>query len=186
MIGARPAPVLLACALLAAPADAQPAASPAARGADGSDTPREAVVGVLDKRLGRTEFFTLKPGDRFRFGTLEGILRTCEQTLPWERPKRSGAFVQVTETPRAVSRRAREAPERKLVFSGWLFAESPSLNPLRHPVYDVWLKSCTMRFPGTPPPATAASAQRRRSAPAPAPPAPEPVQVPAPAPPSGA
>ncbi|MFN7177141.1 MAG: DUF2155 domain-containing protein, partial [Thermaurantiacus sp.] len=148
-----------ALALVAAPAiaqtevapvrqGAQPAAlsAPAAPAADG----REAVIGVLDKRLGRTEFFTLKPGERFRFGDISGVMRTCERTAPWERPLQSGAFVQVAETPRQHRRGAGDAQSR-MIFSGWLFAESPSLNPMRHPVYDVWLKSCTMRFPETPP-----------------------------------
>lgn len=141
---------------------ATPAAPPAADG-------REAVIGVLDKRLGRTEFFTLRPGERFRFGDIMGILRTCERTAPWERPTQSGAFVQVAETPRQY-RRGQAQPQPRMIFSGWLFAESPSLNPMRHPVYDVWLKSCTMRFPESPPPPRAgagtAAARPARRAPA--------------------
>jgi hypothetical protein len=109
---------------------------------------RTAVLGVLDKRLGTTAEFTLKPGERFRFGRLSGILRSCERTQPHERPQ-SGAFVQVAETP--TPRQGQPAPQPRLVFSGWIFAESPSLNPFQHPVYDVWLKSCTMRFPDAPP-----------------------------------
>jgi hypothetical protein len=103
---------------------------------------------VLDKRLGTTAEFTLKPGERFRFGRLAGILRSCERTQPHELPQ-SGAFVQVAET--AAARQGQPAPQPRLVFSGWIFAESPSLNPFQHPVYDVWLKSCTMRFPDGPP-----------------------------------
>jgi hypothetical protein len=34
------------------------------------------------------------------------------------------------------------------VFSGWLFKNSPSLNVVEHPVYDVWVKDCAMKFPG--------------------------------------
>ena len=34
------------------------------------------------------------------------------------------------------------------VFSGWLFRNSPSLNVVEHPIYDVWVKSCAMSFPG--------------------------------------
>ena len=108
---------------------------------------RVAVIGVLDKRLGSSTEFKLKPGESFRFGQISGVLQSCETTQPYER-KQSGAFVQVTETPRAVGNAKPGAP--KLVFSGWIFAESPSLNPFVHPVYDVWLKSCTMRFPDGP------------------------------------
>jgi hypothetical protein len=43
---------------------------------------------------------------------------------------------------------------RKRVFSGWMFAESPGLNALEHPVYDVWLTGC--RDPNAPPPAVEA------------------------------
>lgn len=134
-------------ALLAVPAFAQdgassPAATPATAPAD-----REAVIGVLDKRLTTSQEFTLKPGERFTFGTLNGILHTCEQTEPYERPQ-SAAFVQVTETPRPRTRDEKVQP--RTVFSGWLFAESPSLNPMRHPVYDVWLKSCTINRPEGP------------------------------------
>lgn len=110
---------------------------------------RVAVIGVLDKRLGTTAEFSLKPGENFRFGHISGLLRSCERTQPFER-KQSAAFVQVAEQPRQVGGAKPAAP--KLVFSGWLFAESPSLNPFAHPVYDVWLKSCTMRFPDGPRP----------------------------------
>lgn len=109
---------------------------------------RTAIIGVLDKRLGTTADFTLKPGERFRFGRLSGILRSCERTQPHELPQ-SGAFLQIAETP--PPRQGQPAAPPKLVFSGWIFAESPSLNPFQHPVYDVWLKSCTMRFPDGPP-----------------------------------
>jgi len=135
-----------------APASAAPAGS-----GPGGDA-RVAEIGVLDKRLGRTRVFTLRPGERFRFGQLAGILRTCERTAPWERPALSGAFVQLVEMPRAVGARAEERRPRP-IFSGWLFAESPSLNPVRHPVYDVWLKSCTMSFPESPPAGASAAAR---------------------------
>jgi hypothetical protein len=191
----RAAGAALALALCAAPALAQTEVAPARASANAArtaaaNTPaadaREAVIGVLDKRLGRTEFFTLKPGERFRFGDLSGVLRTCERTAPWERPTQSGAFVQVAETPRQI-RRGDRAAQPRMIFSGWLFAESPSLNPMRHPVYDVWLKSCAMRFPDTPPPATAAAGQPAparpaRRAPAAAPDTPAPAaETPAPA-----
>lgn len=112
---------------------------------------RVAVIGVLDKRLGTTRDFSLKPGENFRFGRISGRLRSCESTQPFER-KQSAAFVQVAETPLQAGGKPLAAPT--LVFSGWLFAESPSLNPFVHPVYDVWLKSCTMRFPEGPRPAS--------------------------------
>ena len=136
---------------------------------------RVAVIGVLDKRTNSTAEFTLKPGQNFRFGQISGVLRSCETTQPFER-KQTGAFVQVAETARPVGNAPAAAP--KLVFSGWLFAESPSLNPFSHPVYDVWVKSCTMRFPDGPkPPSSSAGTSKSgakkpaaaKSAPVPAP-----------------
>ena len=41
-----------------------------------------------------------------------------------------------------------EDPEFNRVFSGWLFKNSPSLNVVEHPIYDVWVKDCAMSFPG--------------------------------------
>jgi hypothetical protein len=104
---------------------------------------RVLVVGALAKRTGETRFFTLKPGQYVDFAALRIIARTCETTPPWERPALSGAFVQVDE------RRPGQPAAR--VFSGWLYAQSPSLNVMEHPRYDVWLKSCTMAFPESPP-----------------------------------
>jgi hypothetical protein len=40
--------------------------------------------------------------------------------------------------------------ERKRIYSGWMFAESPGLNGLEHPTFDVWLTGC--RDPNAPPP----------------------------------
>lgn len=140
---AQPAPEKAAPAK-PAPRTATTATRPAATPAP---TDRTAVVGVLDKRLGTTAEFTLKPGERFSFGRIAGILQTCDKTQPFERPQ-SAAFVQVAETPAPVQGKPQGAA--KSIFSGWLFAESPSLNPFVHPVYDVWLKSCTMRFPDGP------------------------------------
>jgi hypothetical protein len=166
-----------------APAPAAAARKPAAPPA----SERSAVVAVLDKRLGTTAEFTLKPGERFSFGRLSGVLRTCERTQPFER-KQSAAFVQLVEQPIAGAGQAR--PKPVLVFSGWIFAESPSLNPVVHPVYDVWLKSCTMRFPDGPRPPSSSTGRKKPSGgpkPAPAGPAPEPAPAePAPAAPAAA
>jgi len=144
-----------------APAAAPKASAPQAR-RPAAPTERTAVIAVLDKRLGTTADFTLNPGQRFAFGRLSGVLQTCERTQPHERPQ-SGAFVQVIEQPPG---RANQAPPKpRLVFSGWLFAESPSLNPFIHPVYDVWLKSCTMRFPDGPPAPSGTSRGTTRATP---------------------
>lgn len=102
---------------------------------------RVAVVGLLNKRNGLSRDLTLKPGQAVRVGDAIVRLRACEQTAPWETEKLTGAFVQldVQSTDQKWRR----------VFSGWLYNESPSLNVVEHPVYDVWTKSCAMTFPDT-------------------------------------
>ena len=84
-------------------------------------------------------------------------LRACETTAPWEEEKLTGAFVQVDV----------QQPDKRWsrVFSGWLYKESPSLNVVEHPVYDVWPKSCEMTYPAGPPaPAAPASSSNLSSA----------------------
>lgn len=103
---------------------------------------RVLVIGALAKRTGQSRSFSLKPGQYVDFAGIRITARTCETTPPWERPKLTGAFLQVDE-------KLGTSPAKR-VFSGWLYAESPSLNVMAHPRYDVWLKSCTMRFPDGP------------------------------------
>ncbi len=152
-----------------APAAAAPAAPRKPVAPEPAPGERIGVIGVLDKRLGTTADFTLKPGERFQFGRLSGIMRTCERTQPFER-KQSAAFVQVVEQPPTLQ--GKPKPALRTVFSGWLFAESPSLNPFVHPVYDVWLKSCAMHFPDGPKPPASPSKRpaRKPAAAAPSPP----------------
>lgn len=100
---------------------------------------RVAVLGLLNKRNGESRDLTLRPGQAIRVGDVVIRLRACETTAPWEDQKLTGAFVQTDV-------RNRDGSWRR-VFSGWLFKESPSLNAVEDPVYDVWPKSCTMVHP---------------------------------------
>jgi hypothetical protein len=101
---------------------------------------RVATLGVLNKRNGLSRDLTMKPGEAVRMGDLVVRLKACDETEPWEADKLTGAFVQV------IVKNTVGANWRK-VFSGWLYKESPSLNTVEHPVYDVWVKACTMRHP---------------------------------------
>jgi hypothetical protein len=100
---------------------------------------RVAVIGVLNKRNGIARDLTMKPGQAMRLGDIMVRLRACETSAPWEVQKLTGAFVQLDV----------RNPQNQLqrVFSGWLYKETPSLNVVEHPVYDVWPKSCTMTHP---------------------------------------
>ena len=104
------------------------------------DTPmaqRVATIGVLNKRNGIARDFVLKPGETAKMGDLVVRLKACETTADWEADQMTGAFVQVVV-------KGADTKWRR-VFSGWLFKESPSLNVVEHPIYDVWTKACTMR-----------------------------------------
>ena len=101
---------------------------------------RVAVLGLLNKRNGISRELTLRPGQAGRFGDVIVRLRACETTAPWEVQRLTGAFVQLdVRNPQGRFER---------VFSGWLYAETPSLNVVEHPIYDVSPKSCAMTHPG--------------------------------------
>lgn len=110
---------------------------------------RVAVIGFLNKRNGIVHNLRMKPGMAVRAGDAIIHLRACETTAPWEAEKLTGAFLQLDV----------QGADKKYrrVFSGWVYKESPSLNVVQNPVYDVWPKSCAMTFPpGAPPPPGAA------------------------------
>lgn len=118
---------------------------------------RVAVIGVLNKRNGISRDLELKPGQAARFGNAVVRLRACERTQDWEAEQLTGSFVQVdVAAPRTT--------QLKRVFSGWLYKETPSLNVVEHPIYDVWTKECRMSRPDdTPPSDNASSADQSAS-----------------------
>jgi len=112
---------------------------------------RLATIGLVNKRNNETRDIEMYPGESRRFDDIIIRLSACERTAPWEDLQQTGAFVQVFVNER---RSAETDAQWFGVFSGWLFKESPSLNVVEHPVYDVWLKECAMSFPGEEEPAT--------------------------------
>ncbi len=100
---------------------------------------RVAIIGLLNKRNGLWRDLTMKPGQAIRIGPAVIRLSACETTAPWELEQLTGAFVQliVLDTD----------DKWRKYFSGWLYKETPSLNVIEHPVYDVWIKECRMRHP---------------------------------------
>lgn len=102
---------------------------------------RVATIGLLNKRNNVSVDLEMRPGETREEGPVIITLAACERTAPWEMPQETGAFVQVD-----VLERGQDAHSR--AFSGWLFKRSPSLNVVEHPIYDVWVKDCAMRFPG--------------------------------------
>lgn len=113
---------------------------------------RVATIGLLNKRNNLSQDFEIRPGENVEAGPVILHLAACERTAPYEFPQETGAFVQVDVLERGEDSHTR-------VFSGWLFKDNPSLNIVEHPVYDVWVKDCAMRFPGEDPlPTPSASA----------------------------
>ncbi|MBU2033980.1 MAG: DUF2155 domain-containing protein [Alphaproteobacteria bacterium] len=103
---------------------------------------RVATIGLLNKRNNLSQELEMSPGESRRVGDVIVRLQTCERTAPWELPQEVGAFVQVLVLERGSQDNFRR------IFSGWLFENAPSVNVVEHPIYDVWVKDCTMEFPG--------------------------------------
>ena len=104
-----------------------------------------AVFTGLDKITGLTTTFETKVGEVKQFGGLIVKADVCYSRPATEEPKTT-AFVEVDEV--------QLDDTLKRIFSGWMFAQSPGLNAVEHPIYDVWLINC--RDPAAPPPAVEA------------------------------
>lgn len=87
----------------------------------------------LDKATARTMTFDAKVGNTLKFGPLYIRVKTCKKTSPVDEPE-SAAFLQVWEVDKN--------DKAEWVFSGWMFASSPGLSPMDHPIYDVWVLDC--------------------------------------------
>lgn len=145
--GGEPAPEAQDTGVPDAIAGMQAGPAQAAKGQEIGTPNKDRVVtlGVLNKRNNLTQDLVMKPGESRRIGNLVVKVSTCEKTLPWERPQEEGAFVQAFVEQRNST--AEKLAWHK-VFSGWLFKNNPGVNVVQHPVYDVWVKSCAMSFPG--------------------------------------
>ena len=91
------------------------------------------VLGGLDKVAARTAKFQVNLKQQVFYNTLIVTAYACK-TRPPEEPPESAAFLDIQE-------RKPDGTIQK-IFSGWMFASSPALNALEHPVYDIWVVSC--------------------------------------------
>jgi hypothetical protein len=122
-----------------------------------------AVFSGLDKITGRTISFDTAIGETVQFGALQVTARVCYTRPPTEATN-TDAFVEVDEVTLK--------GEIKRIFTGWMFAASPGLHAVEHPIYDVWLTDCASPLvspvaQSTPQPAPAAvvpAPQRARPA----------------------
>jgi len=93
------------------------------------------ILRALDKVTARTLDLTVPIDGAVKYGTLEITPRKCLKRPPEETPETS-TFLEIRET--------KPQEETLLLFSGWMFASSPALNALEHPVYDVWVIDCNI------------------------------------------
>ena len=87
----------------------------------------------LDKATARTMTFEARVGSTLKFGPLYIRVQSCQKSSPIDEPE-SAAFIQIWEVD--------TEDNAEWVFSGWMFASSPALSPMDHPIYDVWVLDC--------------------------------------------
>ena len=92
-----------------------------------------AVFSGLDKITGRIISFEAALGETVQFGSLKVTSRTCLTRPPTEAPQ-TDTFVEVDEVS--------AGKDDKRIFSGWMYAASPGLHGIEHPIYDIWLTDC--------------------------------------------
>ena len=91
------------------------------------------VLQALDKVSARVSPLEVPVGETVTFGNLEITARACDKRPPEEQPE-SAAFLEIVEKHEG------EPPVTQ--FVGWMFASSPALSAMEHPVYDVWVLDC--------------------------------------------
>jgi hypothetical protein len=92
-----------------------------------------AVFSGLDKITGRIITFDVAVNETVQFGALQVTPRVCNTRPPTEAPNTT-AFLEVDEITLT--------KEVRRIFTGWMFASSPGLHAVEHPIYDVWLVDC--------------------------------------------
>lgn len=91
----------------------------------------------LDKISARTTVFEAEVGSTLKFGEVYIKVQACRKAPEMEQPE-SAAFLQIWE----VAPKGDADGESRWIFSGWMFASSPGLSSMDHPIYDVWVLDC--------------------------------------------
>lgn len=115
------------------PAPPKPVRSPAA------------IIQALDKVTAETMRFAAPVGQPVRYKNLVFTVKACESTGLGGPSPNASAYVVVDSVP--LPSEGVTPPPPKQVFKGWMFANSPGLNPLQHPIYDAWLIACMAAAP---------------------------------------
>jgi hypothetical protein len=92
-----------------------------------------AVFNGLDKITGRIISFEVAINETVQFGALQITPRVCYSRPPTDAPQ-TDTFAQIDEID--------ELKQMKRIFSGWMFADSPGLHGVEHPIFDIWLTAC--------------------------------------------
>lgn len=95
-----------------------------------------AKMQAMDKITGRVNIIEVPVGGEIKFGTFSIVVRNCQTRSPEETPE-NFAFVDVVDYP------LNEEPIN--IFKGWMLSSNPAINPVEHPIYDVWLLECVNR-----------------------------------------
>lgn len=124
--------------------------------------PVSVTLRALNKVTAKYQDITIDMGATARYGALEITPRFCDKRPPEEFPETT-AFIEVADKSRKLESDLKIEPAKKpdhaaeesiapaaqaqklspdTIFSGWMFASSPALNGLEHPVYDVWVIDC--------------------------------------------
>jgi len=108
-----------------------------------------AVLQAIDKVTAETLRFKAEVGKPVRYKNLVFTVKACERSAADEAIDDSIAYLTIHSQPRAAP--GKPAPPARQAFRGWMYASSPGLNPLEHPVYDAWLITCTAAGPAPAP-----------------------------------
>ena len=93
------------------------------------------LLGGMEKVTGHAFVFAISVSDTGSFGTLQVTVRACRKTPPWQTPE-SASFLEIRDS---------RSGDPEEVFSGWMFAGTPGVSALEHPVYDIWVLDCIDR-----------------------------------------
>jgi hypothetical protein len=104
-----------------------------------------AILQALDKVTAETVRFEAAVGKPIRYKSLVFTVKACERSTDDEAIPDAIAYLTIDSQPKAAPGKPTPAPRQ--AFRGWMYASSPGLHPLEHPVYDAWLITCRAAAP---------------------------------------
>ncbi|HEY2752029.1 DUF2155 domain-containing protein [Phenylobacterium sp.] len=104
-----------------------------------------AVIEAIDKVTAESLRFEAAVNRPIRYKSLIFTVKACERSTPEEAIDDSIAYLTIDSQPRPLPGKPELSPRQ--AFRGWMYASSPGLHPLEHPVYDAWLITCRAAAP---------------------------------------